>query len=153
MQKLTRKADKIRASRSVAPLVVVLATSAGLLKSQDQGQRTPLNSKGIPFGVLARNADGTWDADGVRNEKPGNPLFFAGNSQFLTRRLQAVGSKPNFFHHGQFTTIREAILNYFGEALATQQRSPLSTRVSRARSSSSSRPCAFSPAQANNTGD
>jgi CxxC motif-containing protein (DUF1111 family) len=34
--------------------------------------------------------------------------------------LWAVGSKPNYFHHGQFTTIREAILNHFGEALKTQ---------------------------------
>ncbi len=32
-----------------------------------------------------------------------------------------MGSKPNYFHHGQFTTIREAILNHFGEALGTQQ--------------------------------
>ena len=55
------------------------------------------------------------------NEKAGAPLFFAGNSKFLTRRLWAVGSKPNFFHHGQFTTIREAIRNHFGEALSTQQ--------------------------------
>jgi cytochrome c peroxidase len=55
------------------------------------------------------------------NEKAGTPPFFAGNSKFLTRRLWAVGSKPNFFHHGQFTTIREAILNHFGEALSTQQ--------------------------------
>ncbi len=53
---------------------------------------------------------------------PGGSLtFFAGNSKFLTRRLWAVGSKPNYFHHGQFTTIREAILNHFGEALQTQQ--------------------------------
>jgi hypothetical protein len=55
------------------------------------------------------------------NEKAGTPPFFAGNSKFLTRRLWAVGSSPNFFHHGQFTTIREAILNHFGEARATQQ--------------------------------
>ncbi len=51
----------------------------------------------------------------------GSPEFFAGNEKFLTRRLWTVGSKPNYFHHGQFTTIREAILNHFGEALATQQ--------------------------------
>jgi cytochrome c peroxidase len=55
------------------------------------------------------------------NQKAGSPEFFAGNSKFLTRRLWAVGSSPNFFHHGQFTTIREAILNHFGEAQATQQ--------------------------------
>jgi hypothetical protein len=50
------------------------------------------------------------------NEKAGSAQFFAGNPKFLTRRLWAVGSKPNYFHHGQFTTVREAILNHFGEA-------------------------------------
>ncbi len=55
------------------------------------------------------------------NAKAGSQEFFAGNTRFLTRRLWAVGSKPNFFHHGQYTTIREAILNHFGEALPTQQ--------------------------------
>lgn len=56
-----------------------------------------------------------------QNAPAASAEFFAGNERFLTRRLWAVGSKPNFFHHGQFTTIREAILNHFGEALATQQ--------------------------------
>ncbi len=55
------------------------------------------------------------------NQAVGSEAFFAGNSKFLTRRLWAVGSKPNYFHHGQFTTIREAILNHFGEALPTRQ--------------------------------
>jgi CxxC motif-containing protein (DUF1111 family) len=51
------------------------------------------------------------------NQAVGSESFFSGNTKFLTRRLWAVGSKPNFFHHGQFTTISEAILNHFGEAL------------------------------------
>jgi hypothetical protein len=50
------------------------------------------------------------------NAPAGSSTFFAGNPLFLTRRLWAVGDKPNYFHHGQFTTIREAILNHFGEA-------------------------------------
>jgi hypothetical protein len=54
------------------------------------------------------------------NEKAGSVSFFAGNSKFLTRRLWAVGSRPNYFHDGQFTTIREAILDHFGEALKAQ---------------------------------
>jgi hypothetical protein len=54
------------------------------------------------------------------NATAGSPEFFSGNTRFLTRRLWAVGSKPNFFHHGQFTTIREAILNHFGEATSTR---------------------------------
>jgi CxxC motif-containing protein (DUF1111 family) len=56
-----------------------------------------------------------------QNALAGSAEFFAGNERFLTRRLWTAGSKPNYFHHGQFTTIREAILNHFGEALATQQ--------------------------------
>ena len=51
-----------------------------------------------------------------QNAPAGSAEFFTGNERFLTRRLWAVGSKPNYFHHGQFTTIREAILNHFGEA-------------------------------------
>lgn len=55
------------------------------------------------------------------NAPAGSAAFFSGNPQFLTRRLWAVGNKPNYFHHGQFTTIREAILNHNGEALSMQQ--------------------------------
>lgn len=55
------------------------------------------------------------------NARAGSEAFFSGNSKFLTRRLWAVGSKPNYFHHGQYTTIRESILAHAGEA-ATQQR-------------------------------
>lgn len=55
------------------------------------------------------------------NEKAGSAQFFTGNTRFLTRRLWTVGNGPNFFHHGQFTTIREAILNHFGEASQTRQ--------------------------------
>lgn len=54
------------------------------------------------------------------NAPAGTEAFFAGNSRFLTRRLWSVGDKPNYFHHGQFTTIRQAILNHFGEAAAEQ---------------------------------
>jgi CxxC motif-containing protein (DUF1111 family) len=56
-----------------------------------------------------------------QNAPSGSAEFFAGNTKFLTKRLWTAGSKPNYFHHGQFTTIREAILNHFGEALPTQQ--------------------------------
>jgi hypothetical protein len=55
------------------------------------------------------------------NAKAGSEAFFAGNSRYLTRRLWAVGSKPNYFHHGQFTTIREAILAHAGEAASQQK--------------------------------
>jgi hypothetical protein len=47
------------------------------------------------------------------------PAFFAGNSKFITRRLWGVASRPSFFHHGKFTTMREAILAHAGEAEAS----------------------------------
>ncbi len=45
-----------------------------------------------------------------QNQATGSPAFFAGNQYFLTKRLWNVGSSPNHFHHGKFTTIRESIL-------------------------------------------
>jgi di-heme oxidoreductase (putative peroxidase) len=42
--------------------------------------------------------------------------FFAGNSKFLTRKLWGVGNKPNFYHHGKYTTMRESVLAHAGEA-------------------------------------
>jgi len=71
-----------------------------------------------------------------QNQTAGSAAFFTGNQRFLTRRLWTVGSKPNYFHHGQFT-IREAILNHFGEALETHKRFPRSARINKALSSSS----------------
>ena len=56
-----------------------------------------------------------------QQQPPGSKRFFDGNARFLTTRLWSVGSKPNYFHHGQFTTIREAILNHFGEASASRK--------------------------------
>jgi hypothetical protein len=47
-----------------------------------------------------------------------SPEFFAGNSQFLTRRLWGVGNSRPYFHHGKYTTIRQAILAHAGEAQA-----------------------------------
>jgi CxxC motif-containing protein (DUF1111 family) len=43
-------------------------------------------------------------------QEPGTAAFYATNSKFLTRRLWGVGNTPPYFHHGQFTTMREAIL-------------------------------------------
>jgi cytochrome c peroxidase len=51
------------------------------------------------------------------NQPAGSAKFFAGNRRFLTRRLWDVGSQPSHFHHGLFTTIREAVLAHAGEAL------------------------------------
>src|ERR1700687_3169445 len=42
--------------------------------------------------------------------------FFPGNGKFITRKLWGVGNKPNFYHHGKYTTMREAVLAHAGEA-------------------------------------
>jgi hypothetical protein len=51
----------------------------------------------------------------------GSAGFFAGNRKFVTRKLWGVANEPPFFHHGQFTTLREAILAHAGEALTLRQ--------------------------------
>jgi hypothetical protein len=50
----------------------------------------------------------------------GSPGFFAGNRKFLTKRLWGAASEPPYFHHGRFTTLREAVLAHAGEALDTR---------------------------------
>ena len=47
---------------------------------------------------------------------PGSPQFFAGNSRFLTKKLWGIANEPPFFHHGLFTTMREAVEAHDGEA-------------------------------------
>jgi len=46
----------------------------------------------------------------------GSDEFFAGNSHFLTKKLWGAANEAPFFHHGKFTTMRQAILNHAGEA-------------------------------------
>jgi len=53
------------------------------------------------------------------NQTPGSPAFFLGNRKFLTKRLWGAANEPPFFHHGKFTTLREAILAHAGEAAAS----------------------------------
>jgi hypothetical protein len=50
------------------------------------------------------------------HESPANPGFFAGNCRFLTARLWGVASSAPYFHHGKYTTMREAIEAHAGEA-------------------------------------
>lgn len=54
-------------------------------------------------------------------EPAGSPGFFAGNRKFVTRKLWGVANEPPYFHHGKFTTLREAVLAHAGEALAARQ--------------------------------
>ena len=55
------------------------------------------------------------------NQPAGSAGFFAGNSKFLTKKLWGAANEPPFFHHGQFTTMRQAVLAHSGEALASRQ--------------------------------
>ncbi len=48
----------------------------------------------------------------------GTNAFFAGNASFVTRRLWGIGNQGPYFHHGKFTTLREAVLAHAGEAQA-----------------------------------
>lgn len=50
------------------------------------------------------------------HQPAGSPAFFAGNSRFLTGRLWGVASQMPFFHHGKFTTLRQAVEAHAGEA-------------------------------------
>lgn len=40
---------------------------------------------------------------------PGSEEFFGGNRKFLTKKLWRAANEPPFFHHGKFTTLREAV--------------------------------------------
>jgi hypothetical protein len=51
---------------------------------------------------------------------PGSPEFFAGNRRFITRKLWGTANEAPYFHHGQFTTLREAVLAHGGEAASTR---------------------------------
>jgi len=55
------------------------------------------------------------------NQPAGWSAFFAGNRKFLTKKLWGSANEPPFFHHGKFTTMRQAVLAHSGEALASRQ--------------------------------
>lgn len=46
----------------------------------------------------------------------GSEAFFGGNRRFMTRKLWGVANEPPYFHHGKYTTMRQAILAHAGEA-------------------------------------
>ena len=54
------------------------------------------------------------------NQPAGSPGFFAGNGKFLTRKLWGTANEPPFFHHGQYTTLRQAVLAHDGEARSSR---------------------------------
>lgn len=51
----------------------------------------------------------------------GTPAFHGGNCRFLTKRLWGAANEPPYFHHGKFTTMRQAIEAHRGEALASYE--------------------------------
>jgi CxxC motif-containing protein (DUF1111 family) len=51
------------------------------------------------------------------NQTVWSPKFREGNRRFLTKRLWGAANEPPFFHHGLFTTLRQAVLGHSGEAL------------------------------------
>ncbi|MFN8062299.1 MAG: di-heme oxidoredictase family protein [Vicinamibacterales bacterium] len=55
------------------------------------------------------------------NQPAGSAGFFAGNSRFLTRKLWGAANEPPYFHHGLYTTMRQAVHAHAGEALASRQ--------------------------------
>lgn len=53
--------------------------------------------------------------------KPGTTAFLAGNRKFPTRKLWGVANEPPYYHHGPYTTMREAVLAHDGEALKARE--------------------------------
>lgn len=55
------------------------------------------------------------------NQTVWSPKFGQGNRRFLTKRLWGAANEPPYFHHGLFTTLRQAVLAHSGEALAERR--------------------------------
>lgn len=53
------------------------------------------------------------------NQPAGSPAFLGGNSKFLTKKLWGAANERPYFHHGKYTTMREAVLAHHGEAQPT----------------------------------
>jgi cytochrome c peroxidase len=47
---------------------------------------------------------------------PGSEAFHGGNCRFITKKLWGAANEPPYFHHGKFTTMREAIEAHHGDA-------------------------------------
>lgn len=49
------------------------------------------------------------------------PKFAVGNKRFLTRRLWGIANSGPYFHHGMFSTMRQAVLGHAGEAIDSRK--------------------------------
>ena len=56
-----------------------------------------------------------------QNQPPGSPAFFSGNAEFLTRKLWGIANQHSFGHHGQYTTMKEAVLAHGGEGQSSRK--------------------------------
>ncbi|NOX98179.1 MAG: thiol oxidoreductase, partial [Verrucomicrobia bacterium] len=50
-----------------------------------------------------------------------NDTFVKQNRRFLTKKLWGAANEPPYFHHGKFTTLRQAVLAHSGEALTSRK--------------------------------
>lgn len=57
-----------------------------------------------------------------QNQTSWTPKFRQGNRRFLTKRLWGAANEPPYFHHGLFTTMRQAVLAHSGEALEQRKK-------------------------------
>lgn len=55
------------------------------------------------------------------NQSQWSKKFNQGNCRFLTKRLWGAANEPPFFHHGQFTTLRQSVLAHSGEAIESRR--------------------------------
>ena len=57
-----------------------------------------------------------------QHQPAGSVAFFSGNRKFLTKRLWDAANQPPFFHHGRYTTLRQAVMGHYGEATDSRLR-------------------------------
>jgi hypothetical protein len=62
------------------------------------------------------------NAEPLNQSDAGSPGLFDGNTRFLTKKLWGAANEPPFFHHGKYTTMREATLAHAGEAATARRR-------------------------------
>jgi cytochrome c peroxidase len=56
-----------------------------------------------------------------QNQSQWSRRFAEGNCRFLTKRLWGAANEPPFFHHGQYSTLRQAVLGHGGEAAESRR--------------------------------